>query len=182
MDSSDRKPQFDLGEAIAVLDRTPRVMDTLLGGLPAGWTEATDGAESWSPRVVIGHLIHGEDTDWIPRARIILEHGETRAFLPFDRFTQLERFRDTGLAELLPLFARKRAGNLATLAAWKLGPVQLARSGTHPEFGRVTMEQLLATWVAHDLGHVAQVVRVMARRYTRDIGPWKAYLSIIGNT
>ncbi|HKV52756.1 MAG TPA: DinB family protein [Gemmatimonadaceae bacterium] len=170
---------FDLSAGIAVLERTPHAMRALLGGLPPVWANATEGPETWSPYIIIGHLIHGERTDWIPRARIILAQGPQRRFTPFDRFAQLGDDQDTPLGALLDEFERLRAANLATLSGWELTEAQLALEGEHPELGPVTLRQLLATWVAHDLGHVAQTARVMAKQYRDAVGPWRAYLPIL---
>jgi uncharacterized damage-inducible protein DinB len=166
---------FVLDEALAVLARTPRVLDAQLRGLPDGWIDATEGEQTWNARNVLGHLIDGEDQNWIPRARAILE-GDGR-FEPFDRFAHLAR--SVSLVDLLDTFAEKRAANLDVLRSWHVGPRQLVLTGEHPKFGRVTLEQLLATWVAHDFDHLGQVARVMARRYVAAVGPWKAYLSIL---
>jgi hypothetical protein len=170
---------FDLAAGVAVLERTPRTLRAMLDGLPPVWADATDGPETWSPYVIVGHLIHGERTDWIPRARIILAQGANRRFTPYDRFAQFRESQGKSLAELLEEFADLRAENLATLAAWRLTEAQLALEGEHPEFGPVTLRQLLATWVAHDLGHVAQVARVMAKQYREAVGPWRAYLPVL---
>ena len=170
---------FDLPTGTAVLERTPATLRAMLEGLPPAWTDATDGPDTWSPYVVVGHLIHGERTDWIGRARIILEQGPNRRFTPFDRFAQFRESEGRSLPELLDEFARLRAENLATLASWRLTDAHLALEGEHPEFGAVTLRQLLATWVAHDLGHISQIVRVMAREYTDAVGPWRVYLSIL---
>jgi hypothetical protein len=171
--------EFDLTSGIAILERTPRTMHALLAGLGPAWTDATEGPETWSPYVIVGHLIHGERADWIPRARIILEQGAQRRFTPFDRFAQFRESEGKSLAELLDEFARRRAESLATLAGWRLTDAQLALEGEHPEFGAVTLRQLLATWVAHDLGHVAQTARVMAKQYRAAVGPWRAYLPVM---
>jgi hypothetical protein len=170
---------FDLAAGTAVLERTPRVLRALLAGLGPAWTDATEGPETWSPYVIVGHLIHGERTDWIPRARLILEQGANRRFTPYDRFAQFHESAGKSLAELLDELERLRAANLATLAGWRLTDAQLALEGEHPEFGRVTLRQLLATWVAHDLGHVAQTARVMAKQYRDAVGPWRAYLPVM---
>jgi DinB superfamily len=170
---------FDLAAGTAVLERTPRVLRALLAGLEPAWTDATEGPETWSPYVIVGHLIHGERDDWVPRARLILEQGANRRFTPYDRFAQFHESQGKSLAELLDELERLRAANLATLAAWRLTDTQLALEGEHPEFGRVTLRQLLATWVAHDLGHVAQIARVMAKQYREAVGPWRAYLPIL---
>jgi DinB superfamily len=180
MVSSDRtRRPLVIEEAIAVLARTPLALDGLLRGLPDGWISAHEGGTTWSPFDVVGHLIHGERTDWMPRLRIILEDGEQR---PFDKFDRLAQFTDSHgrrLAELLDEFARLRSDNLDELAALRLSGVDLERRGRHPELGRVTARQLLATWVAHDLDHVVQIARVMARQYADEVGPWRAYLRII---
>lgn len=170
---------FDISSALAVLERTPRVLHAMLAGLSPDWTDATEGGETWSPYVVVGHLIHGERTDWVPRAQVILAQGADRRFTPYDRYAQFHESQGRSLAELLDEFARLRAENLRTVEGWALNEGQLALEGEHPEFGAVTLRQLLATWVAHDLGHVAQVARVMAKQYRDAIGPWRAYLSIM---
>jgi hypothetical protein len=172
---------FDLANAVAVLARTPATMTTLLRDLPSPWTDGDEGPETWSPTVVIGHLNHGERTDWIPRARMILEQGEAQAFEPFDRVAQFTESRGKTLGTLLDEFAELRTANLRTLADWNLSPGDLARTGTHPEFGRVTLAQLLATWVVHDLDHMVQIARVMAKQLDVAVGPWKAYLSVLGD-
>jgi uncharacterized damage-inducible protein DinB len=171
--------EFDLANGIAVLRRTPAVIRALLTDLPDAWLRATEGPDTWSPFDVLGHLIDGEETDWIPRARIILARGPTPAFEPFDRFRHLRLNRDTPAAELLDRFDRLRAANLAVLEGFRLTPAELALEGLHPELGRVTLRQLLATWVAHDLGHVGQIVRVMAKQYGAAVGPWRRYLPVL---
>jgi DinB superfamily len=170
---------FDLPAGFAVLERTPHVLRALLAGLPPTWTDATEGPETWSPYVILGHLIHGERTDWIPRARLILDQGPQRRFTPYDRFAQFRESEGKSLAGLLDEFARLRAANLDTLAGWRLTDAELALEGEHPDFGLVTLRQLLATWVAHDLGHVAQTARVMAKQYREAVGPWRAYLPVL---
>lgn len=170
---------FDLTNGTAVLARTPHALRALLAGLPPAWTDADEGPETWSPYVVVGHLIHGERTDWIPRARIILDQGPSRRFELYDRFAQFRESEGKTLADLLDEFARLRSENLATLAGWRLTDRQLALEGEHPDFGPVTLRQLLATWVAHDLGHLAQTARVMAKQYREAVGPWRAYLPVL---
>ena len=170
---------FDLAQGMAVLERTPGTLRALLAGLPPAWTDATEGPDTWSPYVVVGHLIHGERTDWIPRARIILAQGPDRRFVPFDREAQLRESRGKPLDELLEEFSRLRAENLATLAGWQLTDAQLALEGEHPELGPVTLRQLLATWVAHDLAHLNQISRVMAKQYKEAVGPWRRYLGVM---
>ncbi len=170
---------FDLAASIAVLERTPGAFRALLGGLPPAWTDATEGPETWSPYVIVGHLVHLERTDWIPRARLVLAGGPERRFAPVDRFAQLRESRGKPLAELLDEFERLRAESLATLAGWRLDDARLDLQGEHPELGPVTLRQLLATWVAHDLGHVAQTARVMAKQHREAVGPWRAYLPVM---
>ena len=175
----DEGMEFQLEEAVEILRRTPETLRALLQDVPPAWATNNEGGDSWSPYTVVGHLIHGEETDWVPRARIILEHGEARAFTPFDRFAQFEKSRDKSLDELLDEFATLRQASLAALAELNIRPEQLSRRGTHPELGSVTLGQLLATWVAHDLSHLAQIFRVMCRQYTEAVGPWKQYLPIL---
>jgi hypothetical protein len=170
---------FDLANSIAVLERTPHTLRSMLSGLPAAWIDATEGPDTWSPYVVVGHLIHGERADWIPRAQIILSQAGYRRFTPFDRLAQFRESQGRPLDELLDEFARLRAESLATLRGWQLTEEQLDLEGIHPEFGAVTLRQLLSTWVAHDLGHIVQVARVMARQYSDAVGPWRAYLSVL---
>ena len=171
--------QFNLDEAMAVLERTPTVLQAWLNGLPEAWTANNEGPETWSPFDVLGHLNHGERADWIPRARLILEYGETHPFEPFDRLAQFNESAGKTLTELLAEFAALRAQNLQTLRAWQLCAADLEKTGTHPAFGPVTLRALLATWVAHDLDHVAQIARVMAKQYKTEVGPWTAYLRIL---
>ena len=170
---------FDLATGLAVLERTPRALNAMLGGLTAAWTDATEGPDTWSPYVIVGHLIHGERTDWIARARIILDQGPDRRFTPYDRFAQFRESEGKSMSDLLDEFAVVRARNLVTLGSWHLTDRELALTGVHPEFGEVTLRQLLSTWVGHDLGHIAQIARVMAKQYRDAIGPWRAYLSIM---
>src|SRR5262245_5156662 len=166
-------------EAVEVLSRTPAMLTALLGGLSKAWLTADEGPGTFSPRDVVGHLLFGEETDWIPRLRIILEHGESRPFTPFDRFGFRKAYGDLGIGELLDRFADLREANLRILRGHELTPALLERRGTHPELGTVTLSELLATWVAHDLNHLTQIARVMARRYESAVGPWRAYLKIL---
>ena len=170
---------FDLANATAVLARTPHVLRSLLSDLPAEWTDATEGPDTWSPFVVVGHLIHGEHTDWIPRAEIILTHGASRMFEPYDRMAQVRESADKSMGQLLDEFATERTKNLQIMAMWKLTDAHLSLVGNHPSFGSVTLRQLLATWVAHDLSHLTQITRVMAKQYRDAVGPWRAYLSVM---
>jgi hypothetical protein len=185
-DSSPRNPlayhlpmTFDLNQAIEVLERTPKVLATLLSGLSDDWTKSKYGENTFSPFDVVGHLIHAEKTNWMTRARCILEQGEGTAFPPFDRYAMYETSKGKSIAQLLDEFASARATNLDDLRAMKLTEELLARRGTHPDFGPVTLKQLLATWVVHDLNHLHQVAKSMAFQYRDAVGPWRAFLSIL---
>lgn len=171
---------FDLSTAVPVLTRTPEALGVMLRDLPSRWTSATEGPDTWSPFDVVGHLIHGERTDWMPRVEHLLEHGERAPFPPFDRFALAASSAGRSLPQLLDTFRELRAGSLYRLAELQLEPSDLARTGVHPELGVVTLSQLLATWVTHDLDHIVQVARVMGRQYTDAVGPWRQYLRIIG--
>jgi hypothetical protein len=176
-----RRP-FVIEEAMAILARTPSTLDAALRGLPVSWTVAHEGGETWSAFDVLGHLIHGEEVDWIPRAKIILAHGDARAFDKFDRLAQLTASAGRTLPDLLDDFARLRKANLRELRSLNLTDADLDRVGRHPELGAVTLRQLLATWVTHDLDHIMQIARVLARQYSDEVGPWRAYLRIISGT
>lgn len=171
--------EFDLDETIAVLTRTPATLDALLRGLPASWVRSNEGKDTWSAFDIVGHLIAGERTDWMTRARIILENGEARPFDPFDRFAQSKESQNKSLEQLLDDFARLRRENLAALKALNLQSEDLSRRGKHPALGVVTLSQLLATWAVHDLTHVHQLSRVMAHQYRDAVGPWSAYLGVL---
>ncbi|MGH9767298.1 MAG: DinB family protein [Blastocatellia bacterium] len=171
--------KFDLDEATAVLSRTPEALNAMLNGLPRNWAENNEGPETWSPFDVVGHLIHGERTDWIPRAKIILEQGEARPFDPFDRFAQFEESKGKALGELLDEFAELRERNLVTLREMNISAAELDKTGQHPALGRVTLKELLSTWVTHDLDHIAQIARTMAKQYAAEVGPWQAYITIL---
>jgi DinB superfamily len=171
--------EFQLESAVAVLSRTPSTLNALLRDVSEDWLRQNEGPSTWSPFDVVGHLIHGEETDWIPRAKIILEHGESQPFVPFDRFAMFEKSKGKDITELLGEFEQMRKANLQELNRMNLTAEMLERRGRHPELGVVTLKQLLATWVAHDLGHIAQIVRVMAKQYRHEVGPWQQYLSIL---
>jgi hypothetical protein len=185
--------KFDIFRSIEVLSATPPTLRELLGSLSEEWilsgasdvvseiSDTKSGIQDrpWSPYDVLGHLIHGELTDWIPRARIILEKGTAGTFVPFDRFAQFENSKGKSIVGLLDEFSTLRAGNLDVLRSWKLSEEQLELPGTHPELGAVTLRQLLATWVVHDLNHVRQIVTIMAHKYESEVGAWKEYLSIL---
>ena len=170
-------PNFDRGEAIALLARMPHALRCLLAGIPEAWLDCDEGPDTFSPREVIAHLIEGERTDWIVRTRVILEHGADRAFDPFDRFAH-RAYCDRPVDELLDELDRLRSENLEELQSL-VGDDDLELSGRHPALGPVTMRQLLAAWVVHDLTHIAQIARVMAHRYADDVGPWTDYLGVL---
>jgi len=169
----------ELPATIALLSRTPGVLDSLLRDLPDAWTRSTEGAGTWSPFDVVGHLLHGECTDWMPRIRTILEHGESRAFERFDRFAQQQESQGKSLAQLLDEFARARAQNLDQMRGLNLRPEDLARRGRHPSLGPVTLANLLSTWAAHDMTHLHQISRVMATQYRDAVGPWSKFLGVL---
>jgi hypothetical protein len=170
---------FNLAEAVSLLSRTPVALDHLLRGLPDTWTRRNEGEGTWSAFDIVGHLISGERTDWMPRLRIILEHGEARAFDPFDRLAQFRESDGKSLEQLLPEFARLRRENVKQLQALNLKSSDLARRGRHPALGTVTVSELLATWAVHDLTHLHQLSRVMAHQYSEAVGPWSAYLGVL---
>ena len=171
--------EFTFDAATPVLRRTPAVLQTLLRDLPSPWLAATEGPDTWNPFDVVGHLIHGERTDWIPRVEHLLTHGESVAFTPFDRFAQFEASRGKTLAELLDTFAVLRASSLERLAELRLTSADLGRRGLHPALGVVTLGQHLASWVVHDLDHLVQISRVMGKQYADAVGPWRENLRIL---
>lgn len=171
--------QFDLDRSFEILERTPQVLRTLLSGLSKEWITANEGPDTFSPYDVIGHLIHGERTDWIARLEMILIHGESKTFERYDRFAMYEESKGKTLNQLLDELEQLRKRNIEIIRANHLSAQDLAKRGTHPSFGSVTLEQLLATWVVHDLAHTAQIARVMAKQYTDAVGPWQEYLSIL---
>jgi hypothetical protein len=171
--------KHNLPHTISLLTRTPAALNALLGDLPEAWTLGTEGNSTWSPFDIVGHLIHGEQTDWMPRVRMILKFGDSRAFEPFDRQAQVRESQDKPLRQLLDEFARLRSANLGDLRALNLQPEDLERRGRHPALGAVTLSQLLATWAAHDLTHLHQISRVMAHQYREAVGPWSAYLGVL---
>jgi DinB superfamily len=170
---------FALSQARLILERTPAVLHQMLFGLPEACIKATEGADTWSCYSVVGHLIHAELTDWVPRIRMILEHGNSRTFEPFDRFAQFQEDQNQPLGRLLGRFADLRNQNLEAVARMNLTSQDLDRLGVHPALGGVTLEQLISSWVVHDLTHISQVSRVLAKQYDHEVGPWKAYLSIL---
>jgi len=171
--------QFELDRAKEILANTPATLTSLLTNVSDEWAMSNEGPETFSPFDVIGHLIHGEETDWIPRARIILDHAEQRSFEPFDRFAMFEKSKGKTLQELLSEFNQRRRESLEELDKLNLTPELLTKRGRHPKLGEVSLAELLSSWVVHDLGHISQVVRVMAKQYTEAVGPWRDYLSIL---
>ena len=174
------RSKFSLREARPLLERTPAILDAWLRGLPENWVRGNEGGESWSPYDVIGHLIHGENTDWMPRLRLILEKGESVPFEPFDRFAHYAATQGRKMDDLLIEFTRLRSANVVKLRSLKLHDASLALKGKHPELGTVTAKELIATWVVHDLNHIRQIAKGMAWQYNEHVGPWKAYLPILG--
>ena len=170
---------FDLQRTIALLTATPSALDALLRSLPEAWIRGNEGGNSWSPFDIIGHLIHGERTDWMPRTRLILEYGETRVFDPFDRLAQERESQGKSLGELLDEFARLRTENIGALRALNLQSSDFDRCGRHPALGVVKLSQILSTWAIHDLTHLHQLSRVMAYQYREMVGPWSAYLGVL---
>lgn len=170
---------FDLARSVQVLERTPATLRALLAGLDESWIRGTEGPETFSAFDVVGHLIDGEETDWMSRARIILARGPDLTFEPYDRFRHYARNRGRSLASLLEEFERLRAANLEELGSWELGATELDLPGQHPSLGKVTLRQLLASWVVHDLGHIAQIARVMAKQYRDEVGPWVPFMPVI---
>ena len=171
--------EFDLELSIDVLSRTPRTLRALLGGLAEPWVRGREGADTFSAFDVVGHLIDGEETDWIPRARIILAKGENPRFEPYDRFRHRARNAGRSLASLLDELEDLRSANLTLLRSWRTLEADLDLPGTHPSLGRVTLRELLAAWVVHDLGHIAQIARVMAKQYGDQVGPWVPFLPVL---
>jgi hypothetical protein len=171
--------EFNLNKSIEILSRTPFVLKSLLENLSEDWTKNNEGGDSWSPYVIIGHFIHGEKTDWIARAKIILNDGGNKNFEPYDRFAQFKESKGKSLHELLNEFSTLREENIKTLKSFNIDDEKLGLEGIHPKFGNVTLKQLLSTWVIHDLTHIAQISRVMAKQYKEEMGPWVEYFRLI---
>lgn len=170
--------EFELNRTIEILERTPLALEQLLSGLSEEWTANNEGPDTWSPFDIMGHLIHGEKTDWIPRLHICLQETQG-TFTPFDRFAQFDESKGKTMADLLQEFKYLRATNLALLRAANVQLEDLDRKAAHPDLGEVTLRNLLSTWAVHDLGHIAQISRVMAKQYSDEVGPWKAYIPIL---
>ena len=171
--------EHNLQQSMSVLERTPVVLDALLRNLPEAWTLQNEGEDTWNVFDVISHLIHCESADWMPRTRMVLQFGESRAFEPLDRFGHMQKSRGKSLEQLLDEFARLRSENLNELRALNLQPEDLERRGRHPAFGMVTLSQMLATWAVHDLTHLHQISRIMAYQYRDAVGPWSRYLGVL---
>ena len=174
-----QSPSHNLQQTAALLARTPAALDALLRGLPGSWTHANEGGATWNAFEIVGHLIDCERTNWLPRARIILEHGESQPFTPFDRGGHVRETKDRSLDEALDEFIRLRARNLAELEALHLQPADLDRRGIHPSFGPITLSELLATWATHDMTHLHQLSRVLAYQYRETVGPWSRFLGVL---
>jgi hypothetical protein len=170
---------FSLDDCLTLLARTPHALRGLLTGLPETWIRNNEGPDTFSPFDVVGHLIDGEETDWMPRATIIRAQGVDRTFAPYDRFRHQQRNAGRSLDSLLDEFSTLRQANIATVHGWKLTAADLDLTGMHPALGPASLRQLLATWVAHDLGHIAQMSRVMAKQYRDEVGPWQVYLPVL---
>lgn len=171
--------QFSIEKSIEILEKTPATLAVLLNNLSEDWTSNNEGADTWSPYDVIGHLIHGDKTDWLARAEIILSDASDKRFEPFDRFAQFESSKGKTLPQLLEDFKDIRSENVQRLRRLNIRPEDLDKTGIHPTFGAVTLSQLLSTWVVHDLDHISQIARVMAKQYTDEVGPWIAFLKIL---
>lgn len=171
--------QFDLSKTIEVLDRTPAVLKSLLGNLNNDWAMQNEGPDTFSPFDVVGHLLHGEKTDWPQRIRVILEHGTTQTFIPYDRFAMYEESKGKSLQQLLEEFEQLRRANMQWLKSLDLTETDFDRKGVHPKFGEVTLRQLMSTWVIHDLTHLSQITRVMAKQYKEEMGPWVEYFRLM---
>ena len=177
--STETTVTFDLDDAIPLLERTPHALRCLLDGIPGGWLDCDEGVDTFSPREVLGHLIHGEKTDWMVRARLIVQHGTRLPFEPFDRFAQRATHAGLPADVLLDELEALRRANLEDLRRLVTEGADLDRRGLHPALGEVTLRQLVAAWVVHDLTHIAQIARVMARRYADDVGPWAEYMGVL---
>ncbi|PTB95534.1 hypothetical protein C9994_11220 [Marivirga lumbricoides] len=170
---------FELNKSKEILERTPEVLETLLNGLSKEWVENNEGEKTWSPYDIVGHLISGEKTDWIIRIKTILSDSESKLFEPFDRFAQLNENQNRPIEDLINEFKLLRKKNLNELKLLNISQKDFEKVGIHPEFGNVTLKQLISTWAVHDLGHIAQITRVMAKQYTKEVGPWISYLGVL---
>lgn len=171
--------EFELNKAIEILKRTPKSLKVLLNDLSNDWVYENEGINTWNPFDIVGHLIHGEKTDWIVRCNIILRNNSNNKFAEFDRFAQFENSKGKSLTELLNEFEQLRTKNIKELNSLNISNKELNLKGIHPEFGTINLRQLISTWVVHDLGHISQISRVMAKQYKDEVGPWIAYLGIL---
>lgn len=171
--------KFQLDHTIKILNRTPAVIEDLLYGLPKEWIHNNEGPDTWSPFDIVGHLVHGEKTDWIPRALIILGDRTDKTFVPFDRFAQFEDSKGKTIHDLLDEFRALRDDNIVTLKSWDLKDSDLTKTGQHPALGTVMLKELLSTWAVHDLNHIYQMSRVLANNYKEEVGVWRAYLGVL---
>ena len=171
--------EYDLKKGLEILNQTPKTLQSLLGNLSKEWIQCNEGENTWSAFDIVGHLIHGEKTDWLNRTNIILNESGNNTFKPFNRFAQFEASKGKTISQLLKIFAELRQQNLNYMKSLNLSEAQMQLKGNHPELGEVTLKQLLACWVAHDLGHLAQITRVMAKQYKNQVGPWTAYIPIL---
>lgn len=171
--------KFDLNNSIEILEKTPKILEACLSELSDSWLKNNEGENTWSPYDIIGHLIFGEKTDWIIRAKIILSQSENKTFEPFNRFAQLKENQNKPISELLAEFKNLRESNLKELKSLNITDKDFKLKGIHPELGEVTLDQLLSAWVVHDLGHISQISRVMSKQYLKNVGPWKTYLGIL---
>ncbi|MFK2818537.1 DinB family protein [Flavobacteriaceae sp. LMIT009] len=171
--------KFNVVKALEILERTPEILKIYLGSLSEDWTICNEGEETWSAFHIVGHLIHGEKTDWAERLQLIMSDGEIKTFTPFDRFAQFDESKDKKLVQLLNEFDELRAQNIALLKSFNIQESDFERRAIHPELGEITLRNLLATWVTHDLGHISQIARVMAKQYKEEVGPWTKYISIL---
>ena len=174
--------KFNLQQAIRILEKTPMVIRTMLSNLDSTWTRTNEGGDSWSPYDVVGHLVHGEKTDWMPRLEIMMQDGPIQAFKPYDRFAQVEMSKGKSLEELLDAFELLRKENLKTLRSKNISESDLMRKAIHPSLGEITLSQMLSAWTVHDQGHIAQIARVLAKNYTDEVGPWTNFLTILNFT
>lgn len=171
--------KFKLEQSIGILERTPAILRSMLSGLPDEWTNSNEGEDSWSPFDVMGHLVHGERTDWIPRTFIIMNDSDQKTFAPYDRFAQFGESEGKSLADLLDEFESLRKSNLEQLKGFGITSSDYLREGIHPSLGPVTLSNLLSAWVVHDQGHIAQICRVLAKQYKDEVGPWTKYMTIL---
>lgn len=171
--------EFKLEKALQILEKTPSILNSFLLNLSDDWTSCNEGLNTWSAFDILGHLVHGEKTDWISRVDIVLGNGNSNTFTPFDRFAQFEDSKGKSISDLLIEFSELRKQNLKYLKSLNISEANLELTGIHPSFGQVKLNQLLATWVTHDLGHIAQISRVMAKQYKAEVGPWFEYISIL---